>query len=376
MVGLLGACHAQTVDLGGKTDASADAPGGVGSGMMTVVTCNGGSTDATLGAGYNSMRSTACTAPRGAAASASSPADVAALLVGTWDECSGSVFGIDQGGALWRGVELTSDGHYYGLGVAAGDGSLVRFDSQGAPSGSSSGSSGGDDSGIPVNAYGTFSVVDGTATYGAGTYQLRLQPADGGLFVGQVIVTDSPLQIHYFPTNASEQVFALALPWSPRKGVCTCLDTSGTVVDRNDPAGLTSALTGRWLWCGAQLNDPQAMAEGPPVGTAAIGIEFPGDGTWYALEEDSSGTLVRASGALDHGTFQFVTTASLGMGYYAGPEPLTLELQTQSGGQLDQVVVTSNPRALFFATSISGLQAPGSSKTTTVNNYAILLPMK
>jgi hypothetical protein len=368
---------------GGKTDASADAPSGAGSGTMSIVTCNGGSTDATLGTGYNSMRSAACTAPRGATASVSSAADVAALLVGVWNECSHSAFGIDQG-APWNGVELTSDGHYYGLGQVE-DGSLVRFESMGGFSGSSSGgssgSSGGDDSGIPTNADGTFTVVDGTATYGPGTYQLRLQPADGGLFVGQVVVTDGPRQIHYFPTNGSEQVFALALPWSPRKGVCTCVDTNGMVVDRNDPAGLTSALTGRWLWCGAQLNGPPGalVASGPPVGTAAMGIEFPGDGTWFALEEDSSGTLVRGSGAFDHGTFQFVTTSSLGLGGSGGPgpEPLTLELQMQSQSGLTQVVVTSDPRTLFFSTGTTSSQVPpGSSNVTTVNVYSILFPMK
>jgi hypothetical protein len=378
MVGSLGACHTQVVDLGGKTDASADGPGSAGSGTILIVTCNGGSTDATLGAGYNSMRPAACIAPRGPTASVSSPADVVALLVGTWNECGHSAFGIDQG-APWNGVELTSDGHYYALGQAE-DGSLVRFDSMrvfsGSSSGGSSGSSGGDDSGIPANADGTFTVVDGTATYGPGTYQLRLQPADGGLFVGQVVVTDGPRQIHYFPTNASEQVFAGALPWSPRKGVCSCVDTSGTVVDRNDPAGLTSALTGRWLWCGAQLNGPpgEAVASGPPVGTAAMGIEFPGDGAWYALEEDASGTLVRGSGAFDHGTFQFVTTSSLGLSGSGapGPEPLVLELQMQSQFELDQVVVTSDPRSLFFSTGTTSSGGPGG----TVNNYAILFPMK
>jgi hypothetical protein len=140
------------------------------------------------------------------------------------------------------------------------------------------------------------------------------------------------------------------------------VNTSGTVVDRTDPAGLASALTGRWLTC----NRPG------PFGQPALGVEFPGDGTWYALEEDANGNLARGPG----GTFEIVATSSLGCrdpnlppsSGSCGPEPLSLMI----GGTATQVVVTENPRVLFFAV---GTGTPNNSSVFG-NIYAIMFPMK
>ncbi|HEY5260788.1 MAG TPA: hypothetical protein VIJ33_01615 [Solirubrobacteraceae bacterium] len=364
---VLAACEGQTLDLGGNASSDSD--------TMAVVTCAGGAADtaATLGSGYSAMTPAECSAPRGSVHPVTSPADVTTVLTGTWHACEGPLFGIDFGVSV-TGVEFSSDGNYYGL-TEADDDNLERSDSIPAVSGSSSGAGSGSSSGTPDDTAsgpdGTFEVIDGSAVYGPGTYELQLRPATGGLFQGQVLITDSPLQVHYLPTNASEQVLAPPVPWSPRKGVCSCVNTSGTVVDRTDPAGLASDLTGRWLMC---------SGFGAGLGQTALGIEFAADGTWYALDEDTNGNLTRGSGSLDHGTFQIVPTSSLGCSSSSsaacGPEPLSLVLQAQTQGSDNQVVITENPRVLFFGAGTMTPNGPPGVTPAVVNNYVTMFPME
>ncbi|MGA7120873.1 MAG: hypothetical protein WBY94_12290 [Polyangiaceae bacterium] len=86
-----------------------------------------------------------------------------------------------RGGAALGG-ELTSDGQYRLLGGAS-DSSLLALDSLPAVV-----VDGGSDAG--PNFDGTYQVIDGSASYGPGTYGLELRPASGDPFLGQIVVTD------------------------------------------------------------------------------------------------------------------------------------------------------------------------------------------
>lgn len=100
-----------------------------------------------------------------------------------------------------------------------------------------------------------------------------------------------------------------------------------------------------------------------------IGIEFTTDGSWFALEEDSTGVLTRGTGAADHGPFQIVSSDDApGLNptirlNWLGPEPLSIVLATWNPAVADgaggltryaQAVVTQNPRALLLTTFASG----------------------
>jgi len=335
------------------SDSSTDMTDGS---AIAVATCVGEPPDAsaTLGVGFAALTPTECGESLGAAHPVASPGDVNALLPGTWSVCSGQVFGMPIGSA--KGVELTGDGQYHLLGTSPID-SLVSLDS--IPS-SDAGSDARAGSGLAVD--GTYDVVDGSASYGPGTYELQLHPADGGLFQGQIVVTDAPRQLQYFAPNASPQTLSPSAPWSPRASVCSCIDTHAMKVSEEDSAGLVAAMTGRWLWCGTQPVASSPIFEAPNPGIwldgPVLGVEFENDGTWYVLQEDASGALIRGTGPTDHGRFQIVTAlpASLGGGLL-GPEPLSVQVQTSQPASPDadvvdyaQAIVTENPRVLLLTT--------------------------
>jgi len=335
---------------------------------VTVSACAEGPPDAsaTTGVGLTAVPPAECTAASGPAHAVASPADVSSLLVGDWLTCGGQVFGLPIPSA--DGIELAMDGSYRVLGETA-DGSLVPLDSI---AGSDAGS------GPSVPGTGTYDVVDGSATYGAGAYELRLHPLGGGIFIGQVAVSDAPRQLRYFAPNGSPQVYAHPAPWSPRAGVCSCASAGATQVAQNDAAALAASMVGRWVWCG---NEPLPSPSPPlppnvPVGTLfdgpGMGIEFTSDGSWYELDEDSTGMLSRGAGPSDHGTFQVLGINPTNPAFvpFYSPEPLTLQLQTTTYRLATKVVVTQGPRALLLNT----IRQPDGKDGAVMQN-AVLFPL-
>jgi hypothetical protein len=346
-------CAPHTVDLGGNADASGGVSGTFAPTTMLIANCpDTASTSAVEGNGWNGERPAACDAPRGPAATASSPTDVASLVAGLWYDCTGQAFGIQVSQEGSRAIRLTSDGQY--LAYGEDDDLTLQSLTPGAGLGSSS-SSGG--TAATPSATGTFTVVDGAATYGPGTYELQLHPSDGGLFKGQVLVTTGPTQLHFFPTNQAEQIFTPPLPWSVRKGVCSCVSTTETASFEEDAAGLANAIVGRWMSCSAL----------PAFGN--IGLEFAAGNAWYQLNEDASGNITRASGDNDHGTFQIVPTHSLPPGE-VGSEPLTIQLNHGSQYTPTQALYFGNPRLLLVGVGRSTNNQGG-----TATDYAICMPM-
>jgi hypothetical protein len=344
------ACVTRPIDLGGGDGGTP--PAGFTPTTIAVTTCaSAPSTSAVQGDGFNGERPAACDAPRGATHAVASPADVAASLVGLWYDCTHHSFGIDFG-QMGSAVELTNDGHYRGYGYDP-DKNLLPLDAlPGDPYFEAGHAS------TPAST-GTFTVVDGSATYGAGTYELQLHPNDGGLFRGQVLVTDGPTQIHFLPVNADEQILTQALPWSPRRGVCSCVSTTETAAYETDPVALSSAIQGRWLWCGG---------DGPPAGN--MGIEFAAGSTWYALSENATGTITRGNGNLDHGTFEIVPTSATPTGPRSGPEPLSILLHMATQTEIAQLLFLPSPRTLLFGTgTMSGPEGP------IQNDYSVCFPM-
>ena len=328
------ACVARTINLGGGDAAP---PEGVEGGVQvraqvgaptTLATCTSASEmSADMGNGFNDERPAACTAAQGPAQAVTSAADVASRVVGLWYDCTHQAFGVDGAGDDEQAIQLTSDGRYVSYG-RDDSGTLV-------PLGSPPGDPDLEDAGSPATATsgGTFTVVDGSATYGAGTYELQLHPETGGLFEGQVVITTSPAQLLFFPTNGTQEVFTPPLPLSPRAGVCSCLNTKATPAFEDDAVGLAKAIVGRWIWC---------AGDEAPVGN--IGIEFATGNTWYELDEDQNGQVTRGTGDREHGAFSIGPTRSMG-NIVMGPEPLTINLQAIE----TQLLYFANPRMLLFA---------------------------
>jgi hypothetical protein len=353
-------CTAHTLDLGGNTDAGpstdagADAPTGpwVPTTMRITTCANPSDMSATLGDGFNGIFPAECMAPHGAAHAVTGSADMAAALVGMWFTCD-KPFGIDMGNNV-DAVQLTADGHYAAYGAYGGPDNMPQL---------------GNDNLVPIgqlgtstaSSTGTFTVVDGSAKYGPGTYELQLHPDGGGLFLGQALLTDGPRQLRFLPLNSAGNLFTPALSWSPRKGVCSCIDTTQTASFETDAASLASAIVGRWMWCG-----------GPGGAAGGIGIEFAAGNTWYALNEDVTGALTRGAGALDHGTYTIVATSQGGAAM--GPEPLSIMLGMAHQAEGTQLLLFSNPRTLLLSGgTTSHLDDAG--VATIVNIYSTFLPI-
>jgi hypothetical protein len=350
------ACAARVLALDGDDAGHGSQAGTATSGggaapsvtAQSIVTCaNPDDMPATLGNGYSTLRPAACTAQRGATKTFGAVVDVMASLVGTWLDCSGGSFGLELYGAV--AMQFTSDGRYVADGA---EGSTLESLSS-IPVASSGGSSDNTSS----SSTGTYTVVDGSATYGAGTYELQLRPTSGGLYTGQVIFSDSPLQLVFLPPNQSEQVFTAPLPWSPRKGVCSCVNVDEKPVYQDDATGLTSAILGKWIWCGGS---------GEPMGDENIGVEFAAGNTWYGLTEDANGNVTRSTADIDHGTFEFTPTED-------DPAPtssLNIRLTFSSEYTDTSLLYFTNPRALLLGngTSSIGFEAP-------MTDYSVCFPM-
>lgn len=279
---------------------------------------------------------------------------MASRIVGLWFDCTRQAFGVDGPGDDEKAIQLTSDGRYVSYGSDDSETLVPLVSAAGDPDPDDEGS------GATASSSGTFTVVDGSATYGAGSYELQLHPANGGLFKGQVVITTSPAQLLFFPTNGAEQVFTPPLPWSPRAGVCSCVDTTATPAFEDDAVGLANAIVGRWIWC---------AGDGAPAGN--IGIEFAAGNTWYELDEDPNGQVTRGTGNGEHGTFSFKPTSSVKVPM-TGPEPLTIDLNQGSQGTETQLLYFANPRMLLFAIGTMSVGAP---QAVITNNYSTCFPM-
>jgi|CZKU01.1.fsa_nt_gi hypothetical protein len=351
------ACDARTIQLDegdagvqGSVPGTSEVPPGT---AEKIVTCGDApQMSATLGYGYRAMRPAECDAPQGSTAPVHSAADVAALLPGLWYDCDQKSFGIDLVGDNVQAMQLTSDGRYVAYGLDESS-SLVPLAS--ASIGAGTQSDGGSTGPYP-GATGTYEVVDGSATYGPGAYALQLHPDSGGLFEGQAIVSTGPVQLHFLPAHAAAQVLVPALPWSPRRGVCSCLNVVETSEYDDDAANLAKAIVGKWLWCAGSGGGP-------------MGIEFDGDGAWYVLNEDPEGNVTRSAANTAHGTFSIVKTAEQGVqGQDLGLGGAILTIKLDPGGGT-QVLYFPNPRVLYYSVGPVSLTGP------YVNDYSILLPM-
>jgi hypothetical protein len=216
------------------------------------------------------------------------------------------------GGLGAQGLELTSDGHYFVLAIvpppdyspSSVSTTTTRTFVQDAP-----GADGGP-GGAPVT--GTYQVVDASATLGPGTYEIRLQPSTGGVYLAQVLMLGSPVKMRFvFSTGPSSEDFAPAFPLTFRAGVCNYgqLGPAYTPASNADSA---AHVEGSWIWCAG----PGPIA--PDGQESVVGFEFPGDGTWHALLEDASGNVARGTASGDDGTVE-ISEENLNLGGELSP---------------------------------------------------------
>jgi hypothetical protein len=82
--------------------------------------------------------------------------------------------------------------------------------------------------------------------------------------------------------------------WDDPTNHVDCQASPASYADYSTPAGLSELLIGRWRRCIA----PQVKGED-------VGVEFAGDGRWYALTWDDSHRVVRRSGIDYGGTWSY-----------------------------------------------------------------------
>jgi hypothetical protein len=253
-------------------------------------------------------------------------------VVGPWLDCNGSFL---VGNQVASGIEFTADGRYNLL-VQRDTFSLVRA---------------GSDAGADADAAGvagTFALADGS-----GTVELDLYPVAGGMVKGQLAVEGVPLGQQLLVTLPPGTTFGTAsaddagapfvhpIPWSARAGICSCQRAVARKVDPSDASALSAALTGRWLWCGGPEEWP--IDSNSPSDGIPMGIEFPGDATWFLLVSDAAGNLKRSGADSDRGAIEWVQTPT--------EPPLNLILVPVSNEVAPatfQVIVTEQPRAVLW----------------------------
>jgi hypothetical protein len=271
-------------------------------------------------------------------------ADIMSRLVGVWYDCTQVAFGMAElGGGATPAIQLRSDGLYQAYTHEPNGGtSLATFDAPNAPS----------------STTGAYEVVDGSAKFGPGTFALQLHPSgSGAIYEGQVTLTTNPQELHFL-SNGLEEVFTPAIAWSPRKGVCTCMNTSANPALEDDAVRLESAIAGKWMWC-----------DGPGPFAGNMGIELGTDASWYALNEDDQGNVVRSTALYQHGIFSIVPSSETRT---SGPLPLALRLNGGMNGPQDaQLLFFPKPRALLLAWFLS---YSGKAGDTGTNDYQVLLP--
>ena len=352
----IAACSGKSLEVGGGT---AGASWGAAIAAAPPSVCDAG---LSTGVGFIAGEPTECNSAPGTPHSVAASSDVASLLVGDWRTCGPYI--LPEGDV---GIQFTADGHFMQL-TQADDGSLVPVGSPGVTMGTA-GASGSNSGGAMVSPSGTFTVVDRSATYGAGTFELHLFPDSGGIFEGEITITDSPRAFVFQYPNSRGLVYVPPAPWTPRANVCSACDSApgGTPVDQDNPGALSADVMGRWIWCGGTGRNG--------AGGLVMGVEFGADGTWYWLVETVDGTLSRSTDPEGSGTFmltQEMTGGQSSSGSVSDPAigPHNLDLQFHDGnGELTQVVVTQNPRGLWLASGFSSTGGP------LMYDYAYMSPL-
>ncbi|MDY7106735.1 MAG: LPXTG cell wall anchor domain-containing protein [Actinomycetota bacterium] len=242
-----------------------------------------------------------------------SVADVEALFVGTWIRCGDGAALPPADGAV--GFEVGADGRFQRVYEQA-DGSLVRT------------------SGLEQE--GTWSVVDLTDVAGPGAYQIDLQLLGSGVTLNRTTFFATPPSLSmvntagladYVRWTGDDPVDGVA----PGGGDDPCANPDDPVSPAS-VAEVEDLFTGTWITCGDDSAFPDA--EG------AVGFQARPDGRFQRVYEQADGTLVRASGLGQEGTWSVVdNTATNGPGSYR------VRLEMLGGGEMSHQVT-------FFATPV------------------------
>ena len=319
LVAGMAACNApRVVDLGGREQAIVAGDAAVASDGTPALGDNAVASDAAPAVGvactypgpYSDGSGTladlpsSCAEASGALESFTSETGVAAALVGTWMSCaagdSTNVF-VRTLDAIAAGVEFRSDGTFTLLTSTASLSDLSLVPATGA------------------SDSGTFAVVDASTSLGPGTYQVRLSAIDGGVYTTQVVVFEATHGLRFFSPGADDYAPALTKKFQAN----VCGGPFGPIVSPASSADAVARMQGKWARCPAATSHLLG-----PLTTHGQGLEFPGDGTWYTLFEDSAGNLARTTDPSEHGAF-----------VVAGSAPFSLQFSTaDSGGETLEVV--------------------------------------
>ncbi len=230
------------------------------------------------------------------------PADVAeaeGLIVGTWIFCDeGFVF--EPTSASEVGVEFTGDGRFYRV-ADDGAGGLLRMEG--------------------LEQQGSWAVIEGMP----GTVQLNMSLLGDGTAHLPMEFYGTPLtQMHAPDRDVSFVPWAGAAPIS---GLPADVDGGPCGVPQG-PVDLTSVgqveqlLVGTWLRCdGSTPFGPPAFGE--------VGVVFDPDGRFARVYEGADGSLIRASGLREEGTWTVVDTTEMN-----GPGAYQLDLTLSGAGTL------------------------------------------
>jgi hypothetical protein len=225
-------------------------------------------------------------------------AEAEGLIVGTWIFCDeGSVF--EPTSASEVGVEFTDDGRFYRV-ADDGAGGLLRMEG--------------------LEQQGSWAVVEAMP----GTVQLNMSLLGDGTVPLVMEFYGTPLTQMHVPDRDISFV-----PWTgaaPVPGLPADVGGGPCGVPQ-DPIDLTSVgqveqlLVGSWLRCaGSTPFGPPAFGE--------VGLLFDPDGRFARIYEGADGSLIRASGSGEEGTWTVVDTTEMN-----GPGVYQLDLDLDGAGR-------------------------------------------
>jgi hypothetical protein len=291
LLGIVAACNGSAVDLGGGQSDSlvVDASTAVDTG--TPATCgysvhsaactySGSCSD---GSGYLAVYAPYCiSGPHGPATSFMSVTQVTAALAGIWTECEDDpnttldspVRSIDRNSP---GIEFTSDGRFQ-LFAYAPTTFGVAEDETIVP-----GSDPAD-----MGTYDVVEVDDAAGSPSVPEYEVRLVASDGSVHPWVLQAWGPPVQLTFGRPVPPFELFAYTHPPKRNYETNVCGAPFGPIDTPTSGADALARMQGRWIRC------PTAFPATDPFG--AQGFEIEGDGTWYPLVADETGTLVRELG--------------------------------------------------------------------------------
>ena len=197
---------------------------------------------------------------------------VRSLLVGTWTRCAGPAL---QGALVDDvGIEVAADGQFYRV-YELPDGSLARA--------------------TGPDQEGAWGVTDATAWNGVGSYQLDWTLSGGMSTGGMVTFFESPPTLRF---DVGDYV-AYFHRWTgdpPQQDQPPI--TVGDCPALGSETGDESVLVGTWIRCSGPSFAGDLVDD--------VGIEVTSDGHFYRVFELPDGSLARATGADQEGTWQFI----------------------------------------------------------------------